>query len=350
MNKTSRLLAAPVLAALLLGSAAIAAAQQEEGHVPPTAATLAATGVTDSSTTLKGEVTPNSTETKFRFEYGSTTSYGQSTPEGTLDASTNTSTVAAVVNGLTPDTVYHFRVKAYHTHADAAMHNGEDQSFTTGSAEAPPENPPATPTDSQPAGAGSTVTAAPSTAASRPVLGSSVVVAPLRGTITVKRPGSSEFITLEAGVSIPVGSLVDSKEGLIGLTSSLGAGKTQTGLFTGGLFEVRQAHTKRGTTEIFLRGRSFAGCRDEAGQRLRAASGRTPKPARRHVWAHDKGGRFRTHGRNSVATVRGTTWATIDSCAGTHTKVIQGVVAVRDRGLGKTVLVRAGHSYLARTP
>ena len=40
---------------------------------------------------------------------------------------------------------------------------------------------------------------------------------------------------------------------------------------------------------------------------------------------------------------------TTDTCAGTRTSVKSGSVAVRDRRLAKTVLVRAGHTYLARS-
>jgi ferric-dicitrate binding protein FerR (iron transport regulator) len=58
--------------------------------------------------------------------------------------------------------------------------------------------------------------------------------------------------------------------------------------------------------------------------------------------------RYRTHGRTSVATVRGTRWATTESCGGTRTTVAQGSVVVRDRGARRQVVVRAGHSYLAR--
>jgi hypothetical protein len=68
----------------------------------------------------------------------------------------------------------------------------------------------------------------------------------------------------------------------------------------------------------------------------------------RRLWARDRGGRFRTHGRNSVATVRGTSWVTTDTCAGTRTTVTSGAVSVRDVRRRRTVLVRAGHSYLAR--
>jgi len=74
-------------------------------------------------------------------------------------------------------------------------------------------------------------------------------------------------------------------------------------------------------------------------------------PARRVVrslWARDRGGRFRTYGNNSVATARGTAWVTRDRCDGTLTRVDEGAVMVKDRRTGKTVVVRAGDSHLAR--
>ena len=64
--------------------------------------------------------------------------------------------------------------------------------------------------------------------------------------------------------------------------------------------------------------------------------------------ARDRGGRFRTYGNNSVATARGTAWVTRDRCDGTVTRVSEGAVAVKDRRAGKTVVVRAGHAYLAK--
>ena len=82
--------------------------------------------------------------------------------------------------------------------------------------------------------------------------------------------------------------------------------------------------------------------------RAGAAAVQRRKPPVRRLWASDKGGRFRTHGRNSVTTVRGTRWITTDTCAGTRTTVTSGAVAVRDLRRRRTVLVRAGHSYLAR--
>ena len=66
------------------------------------------------------------------------------------------------------------------------------------------------------------------------------------------------------------------------------------------------------------------------------------------LWAQDRGGRYRTHGANSVATVRGTSWTTIELCDATITRVSAGAVSVFDRRLGRRVLVTAGHEYRAR--
>jgi hypothetical protein len=45
--------------------------------------------------------------------------------------------------------------------------------------------------------------------------------------------------------------------------------------------------------------------------------------------------------------VRGTRWLTIDSCEGTLTVVVEGVVVVRDFTTGETVVVKAGDRYFA---
>jgi hypothetical protein len=72
------------------------------------------------------------------------------------------------------------------------------------------------------------------------------------------------------------------------------------------------------------------------------------KPVKRILWARDNGGLYTTRGHNSVATVRGTEWETVESCAGTTTYVKRGVVAVTNIHSGRTVLLHAGHRYLAR--
>jgi hypothetical protein len=64
-----------------------------------------------------------------------------------------------------------------------------------------------------------------------------------------------------------------------------------------------------------------------------------------HASAH---GKFRTRGRYSAATVRGTVWSMADRCDGTLTHVVSDKVTVTDFVRHVTVVLRAGQSYLAR--
>jgi virginiamycin B lyase len=178
-----------------------------------------------------------------------------------------------------------------------------------------------------------------------PQLGLTVVVHPAKGTVRVRRPGGHGYEKLEEGESIPVGSLVDTRRGSVRLTTATDDdGHTQTGVFSGGLFSIGQR--RGGMTDLYLRGGSFARC----GRSLKAvasAADRKRKPVR-SLWGRDRSGKFRTHGRDSVATVRGTNWLTQDRCDGTLTVVKSGAVSVRDRRTHRTVIVRAGGRHLAR--
>lgn len=79
----------------------------------PLAAPLAAGFITTSSATLRGAVNPNYISTAFRFEYGLTTSYGETLipPESPLNGSSYVE-VKAELTGLTSGTTYHFRIRA----------------------------------------------------------------------------------------------------------------------------------------------------------------------------------------------------------------------------------------------
>lgn len=74
-----------MLTALILGPAAVAVADDDD-ESPPIAQTGAAAAIADRSVTLTAQVTPEGGTTSFRFEYGPTTDYGQSTAAGTLAA------------------------------------------------------------------------------------------------------------------------------------------------------------------------------------------------------------------------------------------------------------------------
>ena len=119
---------------------------------------------------------------------------------------------------------------------------------------------------------------------------------------------------------------------------------------------MRQA--PNGLTALVLRGGSF---RDtcgsvsepaaDGGHTSRAAAARArSKKVVSSLWGSDHHGRYQTNGRNSVATVRGTIWQTVDRCDGTLTRVVVGKVVVYDRRTHHRVVVTAGHSYLARDP
>ena len=176
-----------------------------------------------------------------------------------------------------------------------------------------------------------------------PVLGRDVNVERVRGSVRLRRKGSSRFLPLRALTKIPVGSTIDTTRGAVALASASNArGGVQRGRFFGGVFTVRQRRTARPVTDILLTGGSFRRC---AGSGASAAARR--QRSVRHVWSRGSG-RFRTRGRYSSASVRGTTWLTADRCDGTLTRVVRGRVRVRDFKRGREVTVPAGRSYLAR--
>jgi hypothetical protein len=194
-----------------------------------------------------------------------------------------------------------------------------------------------------------------------PVLGRSVNVAAVSGRVFVRLPAGASgraasatqaakgtaFVPLTQPRQIPVGSLLDTRRGVMRLTSAANAGAAvQSGDFTAGVFQVLQSRRLRGLTDLNLTGGSFRGC---AARGRRAAATRLSSRVVRRLRGSGRG-RFRTRGRYSAATVRGTIWDTVDRCDGTLTVVRRGVVVVRDLRKRRNITVRAGKSYLARAP
>jgi hypothetical protein len=156
------------------------------------------------------------------------------------------------------------------------------------------------------------------------------------------------FVPLSEARQIPVGSFLDTTKGTVKLQSAANpAGKRQTGTFLDSLFQVRQSRKRsaRGLTDLILKGSSFSRC-GQVGKGKNAAASLSKRTIRR-LRANAKG-RFRTSGRNSSATVRGTIWNVTDRCDGTLTSVKRGTVVVRDFRRKKNVTLKAGKSYLAR--
>ena len=94
----------------------------------------AALSPTDNSVALKGSINPLETDTSYRFEYGTTSSYGERlpNPDGDLGAGNGDRSVAAQLTGLKPSTVYHYRLVA--TNSTGTV-DGPDRTFETEPAE-----------------------------------------------------------------------------------------------------------------------------------------------------------------------------------------------------------------------
>jgi sugar lactone lactonase YvrE len=105
---------------------------------PPDVETLGATQIRATSALLAGLVNPNTLETTYWFEWGTTSAYGEAVrlPGASAGNGENALTVVEQLTGLAPDTVYHFRLVAANA---AGLSYGADRAFRTRAAvPAPP--------------------------------------------------------------------------------------------------------------------------------------------------------------------------------------------------------------------
>jgi hypothetical protein len=213
-------------------------------------------------------------------------------------------------------------------------------------------------------GADQTFTTAQAAAPPPPVLGKTENAQPVSGTVFI-RTASGAFVRLTGAQQIPSGAVIDATRGTLKITTALpgGAGgahdaaakgkhpkpkgKTQSGNFGGAIFKITQARsglTNLSLVEAAFKGApSFALCKARKAADATVASSKTLQLLR--ASAH---GKFRTSGRYSAATVRGTKWTVADRCDGTLTHVITDSVAVTDFVRHKTIILHAGQSYLAK--
>jgi hypothetical protein len=97
-------------------------------YKPSKVVTQPATDVTNSSATLNATVNPGGSVVKAQFEFGQTTSYGQTTPLVRLGPSTKAQPFSQSITGLPSNTTIHFRVVVK---TDFGSFRGDDQQFTT---------------------------------------------------------------------------------------------------------------------------------------------------------------------------------------------------------------------------
>jgi plastocyanin len=131
---------------------------------PPSAGTGAATGLGETEARLNGTVDPDGEASTYLFEWGLTEAYGQSTAELPAGGDHVEHAESALLSGLAPGTLYHFRIVAKNA---AATVTGADQTFTTPATPPPPSPvPPRAPPPSSPAPPAAQSSLAPSPPAS----------------------------------------------------------------------------------------------------------------------------------------------------------------------------------------
>jgi PKD repeat protein/DNA-binding beta-propeller fold protein YncE len=208
----------------------------------------------------------------------------------------------------------------------------------------------------------------PPPAGPAPDKGASVTVTRVSGIVLVRVRGSKRYVDLRTLTEIPLGSRIDARRGQVRLEAEVDARThaTQSSLFYAGIFDVSQTKGSAPILVARIVGGTFAGCRPRragtAVARLALRGALAPpfelvakrkrsKRVVRRLWGRGKGS-FRTTGKRSSATVRGTWWLVEDRCDGTLTRVREGRVDVRDARLKKTIALRAGKRslYLAKAP
>jgi hypothetical protein len=286
--------------------------------------------------TLTGSVNPEGKQvTDCHFTWGTSRGYGRSVPcSESVGAGTAPVEVSARLSGVQPGKTYHYRLWAT---TSGGTTTGQDRVLGT----------------------------------PLPTLGKTANVTVVSGTVLVDTPGGpgstrglfaivkgAGFVPITEEREIPMGSTLDARRGTLDLVAA-GAqpGTTGSARLAGGLFTVTQQRRGRskGLTTFRLRQGLFKGApsykscpRNRKGRGSSVAhASRVSRKALQTLKARHRKGKFRTRGRFSAGTVRGTTWETTDRCDGTLTTVRRGIVDVRNFGLRKTVPVRAGYHYLS---
>jgi hypothetical protein len=118
-----------VMAADSLGNVTQIPYHLSVASLPPPAATAgSASAVTQTGAVLAGTVNTNGLATSYRFDWGTTTAYGQATAAGSLQPSRSDVPVQATLSGLAPSTLYHYRVTATSSKGTTVT---EDHTFRT---------------------------------------------------------------------------------------------------------------------------------------------------------------------------------------------------------------------------
>ena len=335
------------------GATATATGTAAAGGPPAPVITGAPVVTGPNGAAFSGTVNPDGLATTAYFQYGIPTSaqgpegpgptFTEFTPVQTVGSDFSNHAISASASGLVPNEVYEVQLVATNS---AGTSYGPIKTFTTAQ-DAPP--PP-------------------------PVLGKTVNASPVSGVVFIKPPpgkslggaGDSAvlskgqgFVPLTEARQIPTGSEIDALHGSLKIVTATGkVGKTQNATLAGGVFKLAQTRTgiSKGLTNFALQEGAFQGAPTYAtcktkGKGKKAADQATIASLSSKTLQLLKAsahGKFKTTGRYSSATVRGTIWTIADRCDGTLTHAIRDTVLVQDFVRHTKILLHAGHSYLAR--
>ena len=179
-------------------------------------------------------------------------------------------------------------------------------------------------------------TASPeSTPAPRPVAERRALITRVSGRVLYKPLGTSRYRRLVQPRDLAFGAYVDARKGRVRVTVARDtAGSRSSAVFFSGKFALEEQTGTPLVTTMRLIGGSFAQSCPPSASASRVPA-KDPHTRVRRLWGDGKG-RFRTRGRYSAATVRGTKWLVEDRCAGTVTKVARGEVEVEDFTVDET--------------
>jgi hypothetical protein len=307
----------------------------------PTGGSTSPPKVGTSTASFSGTVNPEGLATTGFFQYGldlrysklhaSGANYDHQTPARAIGSDFNDHLFTSQVTGLVPNAIYHVRLVAQN--ADGSTF-GPDVVFKTDKNGAP----------------------------GPPIAGKTFNVS-ATGLVLIKLHGV--FVPLTELRQIPNGTIVNALNGTLTLTTAGGTqhatlstdakhkkkkskkAKTQTGKFGGAVFKVTQ--TRSGLTTLALVSNAFKGAPSFASCKAKKGTAAIAKLSKKtlQLLRGSGHGKFRTKGRYAAATVRGTVWTTADRCDGTLIHAIKDSVTVNDLVRHKTIILRAGHSYLA---
>jgi hypothetical protein len=314
------------------GTSATGPASQFSYLPAPFVAQAGTPATTSRTASVSAQANPEGLSTTVHFVYGldaryspnpalDITQYNLATLPQSIGSGSSPQTVSATLTGLLPNALYHVRLVA--TNA-AGTTVGPDQTLNTQPAPAPPA----------------------------PKLGQTENLKTNGGVVFVLEHG--QLVPLTQATQLPSGTEIDAVRGSVNLVAATGTkGKSYTGTFGGAIFKLTQARSGRdkGLTTLSLVEGAFPGAPSYASCTARAA-----RAAGAHAALSSRilqtlrsraSGRFRTRGRYAAGTVLGTQWTTTDRCDGTLIAVQVHAVQVTDLVKHITLLVHAGHHYLA---